>query len=529
MGDVYVEPCRSSPAPPWVFPRSAERRPRRRPGRRRRRPGAGHPARGLPPWVLPDARRRVRRPDALVLARYAAGVLPLDGLVVSRSLRRSCRDFEIRVDTAFDGGRAGCADPRRRTAGSPATSRRRTCGSTSSGGRTRSRRGATAALGAGCTASRSAACSRGSRCSTGSGTPRRSRWSGWSSCCPTARRGPAARRAVGAPHLASLGVVEVPRPAYLGRLRTRSAADPPRGRTVAEAALLPERAPALRVEGGRRREPDPGTHEARTGRGHPGLVAGGRRLRRRRGTAGAAREPPSKADSAGPARPSRRRPGLSGVEDKVGELEKAANGSRTPARPKASRTTPRRGSELTLDAVDDLDDDATAEEMENIEGDFSEEKQKTTVHRHLERLPARPRRRSTVRCRHETAVAAGLRPPTAARWRRQPRSSVGDSGRADVPREVRRRLSDLAAYIRTLKAACGQVHGVRPRRDAAEAEEGFDLTIERTRPRDDATQQTSRSSATQQRTSASARGYTRGLPDRPPQRVRPPAAAGRSR
>ena len=30
------------------------------------------------------------------------GVLPLDGMTVSRSLRRSARDFEIRVDTAFD-------------------------------------------------------------------------------------------------------------------------------------------------------------------------------------------------------------------------------------------------------------------------------------------------------------------------------------------------------------------------------------------------------------------------------------------
>jgi leucyl/phenylalanyl-tRNA--protein transferase len=41
------------------------------------------------------------------------GVLPLDGLVVSRSLRRACRDFEIRVDTAFEEVVAACADPRR--------------------------------------------------------------------------------------------------------------------------------------------------------------------------------------------------------------------------------------------------------------------------------------------------------------------------------------------------------------------------------------------------------------------------------
>ncbi|WP_372442090.1 leucyl/phenylalanyl-tRNA--protein transferase [Nocardioides limicola] len=40
-------------------------------------------------------------------------VLPLDGLRVSRSLRRSCRDFEIRVDTAFAEVIAGCGDPDR--------------------------------------------------------------------------------------------------------------------------------------------------------------------------------------------------------------------------------------------------------------------------------------------------------------------------------------------------------------------------------------------------------------------------------
>lgn len=41
------------------------------------------------------------------------GVLELDGLKVSKSLRRSCRDFEIRVDTAFEEVIDGCADPRR--------------------------------------------------------------------------------------------------------------------------------------------------------------------------------------------------------------------------------------------------------------------------------------------------------------------------------------------------------------------------------------------------------------------------------
>ncbi|WP_436701048.1 leucyl/phenylalanyl-tRNA--protein transferase [Nocardioides sp. BYT-33-1] len=41
------------------------------------------------------------------------GVLRLDELRVSRSLRRSARDFEVRVDTAFDDVVAACADPRR--------------------------------------------------------------------------------------------------------------------------------------------------------------------------------------------------------------------------------------------------------------------------------------------------------------------------------------------------------------------------------------------------------------------------------
>jgi leucyl/phenylalanyl-tRNA--protein transferase len=41
------------------------------------------------------------------------GVFTLDGLVVSRSLRRSRRDFEIRVDTAFGEVVDGCADPAR--------------------------------------------------------------------------------------------------------------------------------------------------------------------------------------------------------------------------------------------------------------------------------------------------------------------------------------------------------------------------------------------------------------------------------
>ncbi len=41
------------------------------------------------------------------------GVLPLDRLRVSRSLRQSARRLEVRVDTAFDEVIAACGDPRR--------------------------------------------------------------------------------------------------------------------------------------------------------------------------------------------------------------------------------------------------------------------------------------------------------------------------------------------------------------------------------------------------------------------------------
>jgi leucyl/phenylalanyl-tRNA--protein transferase len=40
-------------------------------------------------------------------------VLPLDGLVVSRSLRRSLRRYEVRFDTSFERVVEACADPRR--------------------------------------------------------------------------------------------------------------------------------------------------------------------------------------------------------------------------------------------------------------------------------------------------------------------------------------------------------------------------------------------------------------------------------
>lgn len=52
---------------------------------------------GIAAWWSPDPR----------------GILPLDGLRVTRSLRRSCQEFDIRVDTAFEDVVDACADPGR--------------------------------------------------------------------------------------------------------------------------------------------------------------------------------------------------------------------------------------------------------------------------------------------------------------------------------------------------------------------------------------------------------------------------------
>jgi leucyl/phenylalanyl-tRNA--protein transferase len=62
--------------------------------------------------VFPMPLGRARDPMAW-WSPVRRGVLPLDRLVVSRSLRRSMRDFEIRVDTAFAEVLAACADPKR--------------------------------------------------------------------------------------------------------------------------------------------------------------------------------------------------------------------------------------------------------------------------------------------------------------------------------------------------------------------------------------------------------------------------------
>ncbi len=62
---------------------------------------------GLFPMPIPDS------PAMLWWSPARRGVLPLQRLRVSRSLRQSCARFEIRVDTAFDAVIRACADPAR--------------------------------------------------------------------------------------------------------------------------------------------------------------------------------------------------------------------------------------------------------------------------------------------------------------------------------------------------------------------------------------------------------------------------------
>jgi leucyl/phenylalanyl-tRNA--protein transferase len=66
---------------------------------------------GLFPMPVPVGRRR--RPVLAWWSPDPRGVLPLDGLRVSRSLRRSRRRFDVRLDTAFPAVLDACADPRR--------------------------------------------------------------------------------------------------------------------------------------------------------------------------------------------------------------------------------------------------------------------------------------------------------------------------------------------------------------------------------------------------------------------------------
>ncbi len=63
-------------------------------------------------FPMPDTRARRGSPPTW-WSPVVRGVLPLDRLKVSRSLRQSARAMEVRVDTAFDEVIAACADPSR--------------------------------------------------------------------------------------------------------------------------------------------------------------------------------------------------------------------------------------------------------------------------------------------------------------------------------------------------------------------------------------------------------------------------------
>ncbi|MEZ5181397.1 MAG: leucyl/phenylalanyl-tRNA--protein transferase [Acidimicrobiales bacterium] len=106
MGGPPTEP----PASPWVMPDPRTADP------------AGMVAVGadLEPGTLLAAYRSGLFPMPIRRGRAVGwwspdprGVLPLDGLRVSRSLRKACARFEIRIDTAFDEVIEACADPRR--------------------------------------------------------------------------------------------------------------------------------------------------------------------------------------------------------------------------------------------------------------------------------------------------------------------------------------------------------------------------------------------------------------------------------
>ena len=143
-------PCaaraRSSPPPsPWRLTRRRSVDRRRGPGRGRRRPRAGHAAGGLPRRPVPDGRSGADGgPPLGWWSPDPRGVLPLDGLRVSRSLRRRCRTFEIagRHRLRRRSSRA-CADPGAgRALDHPRDRARPTPSCTGSAGRTRSRPGA---------------------------------------------------------------------------------------------------------------------------------------------------------------------------------------------------------------------------------------------------------------------------------------------------------------------------------------------------------------------------------------------------
>jgi leucyl/phenylalanyl-tRNA--protein transferase len=117
---VPIEPAPSS----WRFPRPGAARERhRRVGRSALVDEVVAVGADLEPGTLLSAYRNGLFPMPLeapgrrsVIGWWSPdprAILPLDGLHVSRSLARSCRRFEVRVDTAFEAVSRACASPDR--------------------------------------------------------------------------------------------------------------------------------------------------------------------------------------------------------------------------------------------------------------------------------------------------------------------------------------------------------------------------------------------------------------------------------
>ena len=284
------------------------------------------------------------------------GIVPLDGLVVSRSLRRSCRDFEIRVDTAFDEVVAHCADPARDAgwitrdiAAAYGELHRLGWAHSVESWRDGELAGGLYGVGIGGLFAGESMYHRVRDASkvalvglvslmTADGVDGRLLDVQWVT-----------------PHLATLGAVEVPRPAYLGLL---------------------ERALRLPARRGRVKP-----HEAGTalGRGPPrgsGLVScGGEDGRvRRGGKEGGRLSCPSR--SSAPRRRSSRTPSPRRTPPTwPRECRRSGmrpRSSRTSGRQRPSRTTPARASMLTLDKLIGLPDDAAESDLLDVL-DFGED------------------------------------------------------------------------------------------------------------------------------------------------------------
>ena len=144
----------------------------------------------LEPGTLLEAYRRGLFPMPFGRRRLAwfspdpRAVIPLDGLAVSRSLRRSVRRYDVRRDTAFGDVILHCADPRRPGSWitpafvAPTGSCICSDGRTRSSAMTRRERWS-----AGSTACASAPSSPARRCSIALATPPRWHSSSWSAGC----------------------------------------------------------------------------------------------------------------------------------------------------------------------------------------------------------------------------------------------------------------------------------------------------------------------------------------------------------